>query len=319
MVETNSVNPVQQGAEGLTDSPHFSPDFVKMGEEAVCRELEEHGFIVISEATRSEAMNSLLREVNSTGPGFNHNGVTPVRYYNQTFFSNAMAGSPTVAGLLTDPFLFRISHAQLGEDFRLKCHRYYESGYLYQLGWHTDNKTVDNRKTMVKGIVFVLYLEDTFDGELMVVRGSHRWSDQSPQNAYSDEEIAKNHGKDVVSIPGKAGTLVIFNTRTIHRTKKITKRGYVRKSLFFQIDDDMAHSERTLVNPEYIRSMSPQIARYLGFGLPSGYECVPLSGVHTLGNADLVRLWRQTGVLLFKRLCLGVKVRLKGLVGKNES
>ncbi|MBY0522076.1 MAG: hypothetical protein K2R98_01680 [Gemmataceae bacterium] len=150
----------------------YSAAFRALAPESISAQLREKGFFTFEGAIDNELVNSIVAEATTRPLGFNQNDVAPVRYFRQMFFAHILASSPTVVRLLTDPFVLRICAAYLGNEFRLKCQRYYESGFGYQLGWHTDNKTVDNKKTNVKGIVFIIYLTDTYDGELQVVSGS---------------------------------------------------------------------------------------------------------------------------------------------------
>ena len=116
-----------------------------------------------------------------------------------------------------------ISQLILGENYRLKAQRYYESRHKYRLGWHTDNKAVGGTITNSCGIVFIYYLSDTFDGYLEVIEGSHKFSFKEGKNNFSDDEIRQKYSNNVRSFPGPAGSLIITHTHLMHGTKKIEK------------------------------------------------------------------------------------------------
>lgn len=269
---------------------------------SIADNLKKNGYVSINDAIPIELIDTILAEVESKPLCLNVNDVAPVRYFRQKFFAHILAGSPTLVKLITDSFVLDLCREHLGPLFRLKCQRYYESGEGYQLGWHTDNKTVDNQKTDVHGLVFIIYLSDATDGELQVVKGSNNWSGEALSNDFTDEELRRDHEKDILSLTGPRGTLVITDTYTVHRTRLITTPGFMRKSLFFQVDDDLMHSEKIIVNTEYLPPMNEELMRYLGFGLPSGYKSMPQSGLHTLNNKDLVGLATGSFKELLKRV-----------------
>jgi hypothetical protein len=78
---------------------------------------------------------------------------------------------------------------------------------------------------------------------------------------------------------------------------------FKRKSLFFQIDNDLTHSEKILINPEYFpRQMTPEMLQFFGFGLPSGYKTMPSSGLNTLTAKDLIVLILNSAFYLLMRV-----------------
>ncbi len=248
------------------------------------KQLASNGYCVIENAISDEVVEQILSEAQSIKSRgvMNVNDIQMVDYHGQNFISHTLASMLTVANLITHDKISEISQLFLGDDFRLKAQRYYESGKGYQLDWHVDNKTVDNVKTKTRGLVFIVYLVDTQDGQLEVIKGSNAWSGQLDGTSFSEEEL-KSHAssQDYLSIPGKKGTIVVTDIYTIHRTKKITTN-FRRKSLFFQIDDDMLHSEKIIINPEYFPRMGPHLQKFLGFGAYSGYQTMPSSSSDTL-------------------------------------
>jgi len=280
----------------------YSKSFLNFESEGIAKRLQTDGFFFCEAAITNEMVDQILSEVENLPLGFNKNDVHPVSFFRQTFFSHCLAGSRSIVNLISDPFVLQICRNYLGSNFRLKCQRYYTSGRGYQLDWHTDNKTVDNKKTDINGLVFIIYLTDTYDGELQVVKGSNNWSGDSLSNDFADEELRKNYENDILSLPGPRGSIVITDTYTIHRTRRLTTKGFERKSLFFQIDDDLLHSEKIIVNTEFLPKMDAQLQTFFGIGLPSGYKSMPVSGINTLSNKYLFTLLYSSIKQLLKRL-----------------
>jgi len=260
----------------------------------VHRALVSDGFWILDHAIERDFAAALDEELGGTPLALNVNDVGPVRYHHQTYFTHALAASKRFFDLVTHPKLRAICRVHLGEQFRLKCQRYYQSGLHHELTWHTDDKTPLGERTGVEGVGVVMYLRDTFAGELQVLKGSNSWSDQTGKTEFTDAEIRSRHGTDVVTISRPAGALILFDSHSLHRTRPITERGFVRKSVFLQIDADMAHSEKIIVDTQFLDPNDAELLRYLGVGMPSGYPAMPPSGVPTLNDRDLSRLLGQS-------------------------
>ena len=282
-------------------------------------DISRDGYVVMPNFLTTFEVEKILAEFDAGDVApINRNWIAPVDFFGQTFFCNVLAESRLIFNIVTSAFVFSLAEKYLGQEFRLKSERYYESGYDYQLGWHTDNKTVDGRFTSVRGIVFIIYLSDTYNqGYLEVLRGSNTWSKETKKNSFSEAEVIDKYLDLIIPIPGGAGTLVITDTLTIHRTNRITAKNYRRKSLFFQVDDDLKHGERLLVNPEFFTRLDKKILEYLGFGFPAGYRRVPGTNIKTLTNRNLVFLGFSIMLEVGKRIP-GLSA-LKHLISKLSS
>jgi hypothetical protein len=177
--------------------------------------------------------------------------------------------------------MFSLCDKLLGDSYRLKAMRYYETYGGHHMQWHTDNKT-DKGFAHIPGIIFIAYLEDVADGEFQYVRGSHAFSGTKSYNDYTDDFIEQNYAKDVVSFKGPKGTLVIYDTYGIHRARPVADASYVRKSLFFQVDADCRSAEPILLNSAFIGKLDDKTRTYLGFGLPAEYAVFPDTGLKDL-------------------------------------
>ena len=269
----------------------FTREFLDVDAEEVHQNLAGRGFWVCDRGLDPGFAAALDEELGGRPLALNVNDVGPVRYHHQTYFTHALAGSRKFFDLVTHPALRRLCRAHLGADFRLKCQRYYQSGLHHELAWHTDDKTPLGVRTGVRGVGVVMYLRDTFEGELQVLEGSNAWTAAAGKTEYSDGEVLARHGAQIVTISRPAGAVIIFDSSTLHRTRPIRRRGFVRKSVFLQIDADMSHSEKIILDAAYLDPSDPELLRYLGVGLPSGYPSMPPSGLATLNNSDLSRVF----------------------------
>lgn len=294
-------------------TPIFSRSFLDAEPRAVAATLAAQGYWVCDGAIERDFAAALDRELGGRELALNVNDVGPVRYHHQTYFTHALAASRGFFDLVTHRKLREICRARLGEAFRLKCQRYYQSGLHHELTWHTDDKTPEGVRTGVAGLGVVMYLADTFAGELQVLARSNAWTGATGRTEFSDAEIEAAHAADVVTVSRPAGALIVFDSSTLHRTRPITARGFVRKSVFIQVDADLAHSEKMIVDTQYLDPRDPELLRYLGVGMPSGYPSMPPSGLATLTDADLGALAGRSVAALAKRKLLALRGALGAL------
>jgi hypothetical protein len=262
--------------------------------EQVHHALAARGFWICDGALDPAFAESLDEELGERPLALNVNDVGPVRYHHQTYFTHALASSRRFFDLVTHPSLRAKCRAHLGDQFRLKCQRYYQSGLHHELTWHTDDKSPLGERTGVAGVGVVMYLRDTYEGELQVLDGSNQWSGSLGRTEFTDEEVLAKYGEKIVTISRPAGTVIIFDSRILHRTRPIRRRGFIRKSVFLQVDADMAHSEKIILDAQYLEPSDEELLRYLGVGLPSGYPAMPPSGLATLNNSDLRKVIFQS-------------------------
>lgn len=94
------------------------------------KSLYRDGYYQIKNFLNEEEVKKNLTEV-SLKFELNSNNVGPVDFYGQTFFSNVLAHSKAIFEIISSRFVLDLSSLYLGESYRLKCQRYYESGYKY--------------------------------------------------------------------------------------------------------------------------------------------------------------------------------------------
>tara|TARA_A100001015_G_scaffold8427_1_gene10344 strand:+ start:869 stop:1810 length:942 start_codon:yes stop_codon:yes gene_type:complete len=207
----------------------------------------------------------------------NSNELSFIHINDAKFFSNALAESRSAFDLVTKKEVFRIAKNYLGKQIRLKCQRAYSTNKIYYFPWHTDNKFND-KKNQEFGIVFIVYLVDTDAGATEFVLGSQKYSHSFEANNFNENYISDNYHKQIARAPGKKGTAVISDTRTIHRGGFGNGRNVKRTSFWFQVESNMESAERLLLNPEFLpRNISSELSSYLGFDKPSGQDVHPVT------------------------------------------
>lgn len=259
----------------------FTQKFLSLDADTVKKALAEDGVFAMDGAMTADAIAAIAQDVAENRTGFNRNGITGSYYFHQFYLCHMLAVSRTFTRLVTHPKVFDITERIIGPDFRLKALRYYETYGHHRMQWHTDNKT-SRAYAQIPGIIFIAYISDVADGEFQYVKRSHRWSGENAYNDYSDAFVAQNFAADIARFKGAAGTIIIYDTYGIHRASPVEQPDFVRKSLFWQIDREVGKAEPILLNPEFLEASDSRTLRYLGFGLPTGYERFPHTDVRTI-------------------------------------
>jgi hypothetical protein len=260
----------------------YTTEFLRVNANDVLNELNLKGYYAFPSAIHPSALAKIEEDSTRNRINMNANVIGGVYTdHGQYYHTNLLSVSKTFYDFSTSPFVFQICQKYLGDKFRLKALRYYETYAGHQMQWHTDNKT-DKAFAHIPGIIFIFYISDVYDGEFQYVEGSHVWSGEKAYSDYSDEFIETNYGSQVKSFKMPRGSLVIYNTYGIHRAKPIETKQFIRKSVFFQVDNELERSEPIIVNTEYITEMNETIAMYLGFGKPGGYDVFPATSLTSL-------------------------------------
>lgn len=254
----------------------FTDEFIEYPIQEVHRELEEHGFFCFENAFTTNFIHAIFESVEANRFGLNTNWVSGVCTEQQYYLTHMLAVSKEFYDYVTHQKIRDISRKILGDRIRLKAMRYYETLGGHHMQWHTDNKT-DKGFAHIPGIIFIAYLVDVDDGEFQYISGSHDWSGIQAYSDYSDEEIKEKYEDRIISFRKPAGSLIIYNTYGIHRAKPFRSKGYVRKSLFFQVDSEITNAEPLLLNPAFCTNLTDDVREYLGFGLGSNYQIFPNS------------------------------------------
>lgn len=261
----------------------FTEKFLKYKKDKIIHEVNDQGFCFIEKAIDDNFIEKIINDVEKNRFFINRNWISGVYTKTQYYLTNILGCSESFYKLVTDINIVNICDDYMSKtDFRLKAARYYETYPKHNMHWHTDNKAGKIFKD-IDGLIFILYLENVEDGEFQYIKNSHKFSGEAKINNFTNNEINKQYSDDIISFKGAKGSLIIYNSRGIHRAKKIKENSrYVRKSLFFQIDSDIESSEPLLINTSFVKTRNEKLLKYLGMGYPSNNKIHPNTSILTL-------------------------------------
>ena len=258
----------------------FTNAFQEIEINNVVKEINENGYFAFANALTSEAVSKIEKEA-KTKLDINQNKISGVYFEKQYYFTNLLTISKTFYDFVTSKFVLETCERYLGNSFRLKALRYYETYGGTHMQWHTDNKT-DKSFAHIPGLIFIFYVSDVENGQFQYIKGSHTWSGKKGYSDYSDDFINKNYKDKIKNFKLSKGSLIIYNTYGIHRAEPVFKNNFTRRSVFFQVDSEIENSEPIILNTKFITEMNDKISMFLGFGKPSNYEVFPKSSLNTL-------------------------------------
>lgn len=297
--------------------PIFTEEFKKIDTNTIVKELEEKGYFSFANALTKSAVNSIEIDATKSSLNLNKNLISGVYAEKQYYYTNLLCASKTFYNFATSNFVFEVCKKYLGNKFRLKALRYYETYGGHHMQWHTDNKT-DRGFAHIPGIIFIFYISDVEDGQFQYIEGSHLWSGEKAYSDYSDEFIENNYKEKIKNFKFPSGSLIIYNTYGIHRAKPVFDNRFVRKSVFFQVDSEIDNSEPIILNAKFIENVNDDIQMFLGFGQPSNYEVFPNTSINSLPlNKKLLQIFATYFVARFARNAYNLCPEyLKGIIKK---
>jgi hypothetical protein len=238
-------------------------------------ELRDQGFVTINNFIDKEVA-AKIKSYLDGDQVLNTNEISYIWMNDAKYLSNALINSKEVYDILTSDAVLNLAKNYLGDKFRLKCHRIYTVSKYSSFSWHTDDKYEDI-KNNVNGIVFIVYLSDTFDGGTEFVSTSHKFSRNYSKTNFSNSLINEKYKELIVKTEGYAGSVVISDIKTIHRGGAFLNKSSKRTSLWFQIDTSLDNAERLALNPSFLnKKVSDDLMQYLGFGLKGDLPVHPI-------------------------------------------
>ena len=255
----------------------------------VISQLSTVGFCHIRNFLSSHQVTSILEDVSKFRFSFNSNkpgGVsTPTQYYNTSLLSI----SSTFFDVVTGSDVQSICSGYFPEsNYRLRCHRYYETYGNHFMQWHRDMKIPLVGFKNIPGLIFIIYMSEVVDGEFQYISGSHKYFPAEGNYDFTDAQILDMFGAhSVISFAGSPGDLIVYNTAGIHRAKPVLRSNFSRSSLFFQIDSGCNDSEPTYINPSFVNPLNTHILNFLGFGQPSTFPEYPSTSITTASSTVL--------------------------------
>lgn len=271
----------------MLNTAHVSTD-------EIIKSIDENGYYLIEGAFPTAVIDRIEKELHLWEFPLNENDVHAVAIRHGAYFSHALAKSPTLFQALTDPFILKLSRGRLGDDFRLKCHRVYSVYPGMDQPWHTDNKAFGLKESRLEGLVFIIYFKDVEDGELQILRGSHKWNERYSYSIFDEDLINQQYADLITSFKSPRGSMIIYDAKAVHRAKPIKSKRWHRTSLFFQIDNYSGDGEKILLDAAFLQDLTPEICQYLGFGKPSTYPTAPSdTGLKTFLPGQLLEIQKS--------------------------
>ncbi len=211
----------------------------------VATKLERDGFCVLDQRVPDEVVNQILEFSGKTKV----KGVLPTDNYRRDGFRwseedypqnfsgksarcvyeiKDIINQPTLQKLTFDPFFLSIANRYLGVKPILS---------LVYMWW---SFAVPNKEQFaevsaqafhfdmdrIKWLNFFVYVNDvdTENGPHCYVRGSHRRlpGQFRKRGRFTDQDVSKAYGDDVVELTGKRGTIIAVDTRGLHKGKLLT-------------------------------------------------------------------------------------------------
>ena len=296
----------------------FTKEFLNIEETKIANEVRNNGFFVCENGLTDSFISSVKEDVKNTGISLNNNNVGGVYFTHGSLFclTHMLAASKNFYNYCTNKKVIGFCKNIFGNEFRLKSLRYYENFGGQHMMWHTDNRLhlkteKGGTHTASPGIIFLAYLTDVEDGEFQYIKESHVWSGKNTHHDYTVDFINNNYKKDIIGFKGKKGTVLIYNSWGVHRAKPTTNKNFVRKTLFFQIEKDVRHSEPILLNSGFINNLDDDVKMLLGFGKESTNKVYPTTDIYTMP------LNRRVSSIIFKWLLSRIILYFPGFLRKR--
>lgn len=229
----------------------------------ILEDVRNKGYSTVESFLNKDSVKIILNDTTKNKFKINENSSTGVFYETQYYFMNLLAESQKCYDFITSKFVINLCDQYLGNKYRLHASRYYETMSGHNMKWHVDNKRGIELIDM-KGLIFIVYLCDVDEGEFQYIEGSHKFDNDTPD--IQDDLINNKYKHLIRSLKMPIGSLIIYDARGIHRAKIFNNKNFVRKSLYFQVDAIDEIAEKILVNTKFLKNITPDIEKILGFG-----------------------------------------------------
>ena len=207
--------------------------------------LKDYGIAIIPSFVESTARQSLLKEFEHILGNEEKEAISKFPYSNGrgAKVTRDLLNSvelPTTQKVFSDPLMREITDQFWGKASNLNYEIFVVNDVV-----GTKHHANDLHFDVVPTFKFFIYLTDTTaeNGAFSCVPGSHKMAAEIREKlgdkiSYKNRELSRDlpvTEEDVISIEGKAGTLIIFTTETFHRAGTVSKgerkvmRGHCRK------------------------------------------------------------------------------------------
>lgn len=280
---------------------------------ALADQIKTHGYAVVENAIDRSVIDAILADSQIAVPRINANALGPVFLSQLRYTTNAIALSRSVYNIITSAFVLNFCKTYFTGRFQLVNNRIQTTIQTVDMPWHTDNNRLSDGKLVgrhnLPGLQFIVYLTDIQQSPFQLIRGSQYWSSEF-KGHYLTSADADQHAQDQICLTPALGSLLIINTHIFHRAAPVSRHGYQRAILLFQVDEMSdqlpGHGEKLLLNPEYLDNFNAELATFFGFGCRRNYPAFPETSAATIGvKENLAAEWqlmRQLFRAIFKQV-----------------
>ena len=244
--------------------------------------IDVEGFAVIEDFISKKTLEKFMPEVYRRFDRLSYNGTKGyVEVPGQKYLQDTLTVHEEILKIYLHPFIIDCCEQYTGKPVHLSDYRIYQNLEGCHMPWHVDNKTSDDpdrTQTMLdyKGLIALIYLDDVDHGPFQLVRRSHLWTSGFYKEMWDD--VIEKYSKDIVAFNNqKAGTLILYDTRGIHRAEPFQK-GTPRTALLAQYADfDKPAGEPIFINTEHLSRLSERSAQVLRFGKKASAPTWPIA------------------------------------------
>ena len=262
-----------------------------MDKKATLDYIRREGFAVIEDFVSRRTLDKFMPEVSRRFDRLSYNGTKGyVKVAGQKYLQDTLTVHEEILKIYLHPFILDCCEEYTEKLVHLSDYRIYQNLEGHRMPWHVDNKQTmpDHTETMLdyKGLIALIYLNDVDHGPFQLVRGSHLWTAGYFKEMWDD--VIERYLKDIVTFNNhKAGTLLLYDTRGIHRAQPF-QRGTPRTALLAQYADfDKPAGEPIFINTEHLSQLSERSAQVLRFGKKASSPTWPIPAdkiQHTQGT-----------------------------------
>ena len=247
----------------------------------ILEDLKNKGFATIESFLDKETIDEIENDTTKNRYELNKNSLNGIYYETQYYFMHLLAESKKCYEFLISDFVINLCKDYLGNIFRLRALRYYETMSGHNMSWHTDNKK-DRELTKYNGLIFIIYISDTYEGEFQFIEGSHKLREQFNSPEFDNNTVETKYSHLIRSFKMPKGSLIIYDATGIHRAKPFKNSKFIRKSLYFQVDATNENGLQILINPNFLKEINRDVEMLLGFGKESNYPVYPKTNLNML-------------------------------------
>ncbi len=247
----------------------------------ILNDLETKGYHTINSFLKLDDIVEIENDTTKNRYSLNQNVQNGIYYETQYYFMNLLSDSKKCYDFITSNWVLDLCQNYLGDTFRLRALRYYETMGGHVMKWHTDDKQ-DRKKIKFNGLIFIIYISDVDEGEFQFIEGSHKFSNKFDSPELSDKFIEDNYSNLIKSFKLPKGSLIIYDATGIHRARPFLNNNYVRKSLYFQVDAYQENGEKILLNTKFLDNLTPEIKKMLGLGKENNYSVYPNTNLNRM-------------------------------------